>query len=134
MRPHVLRVADETALQFAYLRVEARERHELLLDRLPVGQRIDEQAAVGIGGDDEVPAAARGEYVAKPGRHRQPPLAVEIQMRGATKHECPLLRGKTRPLTFPGCVLSHFSPLLPTILERKGGGQGLFGRFLFIGQ
>jgi len=86
------------ALQSADLRVETGKRHELLLDGLPVRQRIDEQAAIGIGGDDEMPAAARGERVAEPCRHREPPLAVEIQLRNAAKHGTPQTRGTTRPL------------------------------------
>jgi hypothetical protein len=70
----------------------------------------------------------------KPRGDRQPPLAVEIQLCNAPKHASPLVRGEAPTLTCEDDPLSHFSPLLPTILERAGNGQGSLGDFLFTGQ
>src|SRR5205085_11308610 len=66
--------ADQTALQFPDARIEVRQTLELLLDQFPVRKRIDEQAAVGICGDDQVTPAALEQCVTMPSRNRETAL------------------------------------------------------------
>ncbi len=64
----VVGVANEQSLQAAELVVEARERHQPLLDRLPLGKRIEQQAVPGIGGQHQAAGIARGQRFAVLGR------------------------------------------------------------------
>ena len=59
-------------------RVEIGKAFEFLLDQLPVGERIDEQAAVGVGGNDHMAGAALDQRITMSGRHRQPALNIQI--------------------------------------------------------
>ena len=86
---HVHSKSDQATLQITYPRVKIRKALELLLDQLPVGQRIDEQAAVGVGGNDQMSGAPFEQRIAVSRRHREPALAVQIELRDAAKHGSP---------------------------------------------
>jgi hypothetical protein len=74
---HVVGVTDEEALQPANLVVETGQRHQALLNRLPLGRRIEQQAAARIRGQHHVTVGTRQQRFAMFGRNGQAPLVVE---------------------------------------------------------
>ena len=68
---HVRGEADEAPLQFAYTGIEVRDAFELLLDQLPIRKRVDEEATVGVGRDDEVPRTAFEQRIAMARRNME---------------------------------------------------------------
>lgn len=84
-------VADHQPLHGAVFRLERRQAHQPGLDRLPLGLRIDEEAAAAIDGDHHrqrlaVDRSRRRKRVAVPRRDREPALGVERKMGDATKN------------------------------------------------
>ena len=57
--------------------VEAGERHQALLNRLPLGERIQQQAAARIGRENHVAVGARQQGLAMLGGNSQAALVVE---------------------------------------------------------
>jgi hypothetical protein len=70
--------ADQPPLQFANAGVEVRKAFELLLDQLPVRERVDEEAVVRVRGDHQMSRATLEKSVAVPRRDRQAPLNIQI--------------------------------------------------------
>ena len=83
---YIISVTNEQTLKAANAFVEARELHESLLDRLPLGQRIKQQTVTGVGGQNEPAVAVMGKRFAVPGRYRQASLAVQCEMGDPSKH------------------------------------------------
>src|SRR5208282_6359392 len=90
-------MADQQALQIANARIEAGQSHQFLLDRLPVGQRINQQAFVGVGSDHQPPRTARVQRFAITRRHRETAFAVETDMRYTAEHGPSLSMGRKSP-------------------------------------
>ena len=82
-------IIDQLALQIANARIEAGQRHQFLLDRFPVGQRIQQQTLVGVGSDDEAPGTAGEQRFAVTRGHREPAFTVQTELRYASKHDSP---------------------------------------------
>src|SRR5207253_5164128 len=88
-------MTDEQSLQAANFSIEARQRHEPLLNGLPRRERIKQQAMTGIGGQDKAAIAIGHESAAMSGGDGQPTFVVQRKVRDASKH-CPSDRKSTR--------------------------------------
>jgi hypothetical protein len=94
---------------------EAGAGKHLVADRLPGGSGIDQEAAMGMSGQDQLISGELGERVPMPRRYRQATLRIETERCCALKHDSPTSSPeRTGKLTF-----SHFRPLHPTLEQKE---------------
>jgi len=103
-------VADDQPLKRANLVVERRQAHELRLDRLPVGKRVDQQAAAVVGGDDGA-AVVTDEVLTMTRGNGEAPLGIEYEFRDAAK-DGPARRSRARCRARHVAVAAYHGPTL----------------------
>src|SRR5690348_6779030 len=107
--PVDLRVLTEVVDALEKLRLRAMDRgklRELLLERAPDAERIEEKVAAGDGGDEEVASERFLDLRAEESRHLEPALLVETSRRASPKAVHP---SQCRPARDQR---DHFLPLL----------------------
>ena len=73
----IRRVAHHESLQFARLRVQARQTHQLALGLFPLRQGINEEALLTIDGHNQFALSLGGDLLPITGRQHHPPLVIQ---------------------------------------------------------